>query len=93
MRVPRRSRATTFVSHTSLVVIVPMSWLKSLTSKRPAPPAAAAAAAMPPTPAQPEDVDDFLSDALLPVEQVHTHLLPTPTYHSNFRFVSPCLTV
>jgi len=68
-----------------------MSWLKSLTSKRPAPPAAAAAAAaMPPTPAQPEDVDDFLSDALLPVEHVRTHLLPTPTYHFQFPF---CFTV
>jgi hypothetical protein len=47
-----------------------MSWLKSLTSKRVQPSAAAAVVALPHHSAQPEDVDDFLSDSLLPVEQV-----------------------
>jgi hypothetical protein len=47
-----------------------MSWLKSLTSKRVQPSAAATAVALPHHSAQPADVDDFLSDSLLPVEQV-----------------------
>ena len=53
-----------------------MSWLKSLTSKR-APPPAAVAAIVPQHQPQPADADDFLSDALLPVEQVSP---PPPTH-------------
>jgi hypothetical protein len=45
-----------------------MSWLKSLACKRAQP--SDAAAALPPQCAQPTDADDFLSDSLLPVEQV-----------------------
>jgi hypothetical protein len=51
-----------------------MSWLKNLSSKRAQP---STSTSSPPQHAQaPGDADDFLSDSLLPVEQVAPHQTP-----------------